>query len=174
MVARRQPVIDRPIEDAVDLIDHLIPLLKKQFGNEVSNVYFGDIGVYLPSHFLGPRKDQRAILALSPGLDAPLEDGRTAAATYRLITVDIIGLVNITAEFEASPEEAFGERRLALLMRKVRTFLEQQKNINLDGRVQYLDVGAIRWNWMQRDKLAIRGAALEVTARVRVSRQKTQ
>lgn len=174
MVTRRQPVIGRPIEDAVDLIDHLIPLLKKQFSNDVSNVYFGDLGVYLPSHFLGPRKEQRAVLALSPGIDMPEVDGRTAAASYRLITIDIIGLVNITSEFEASPDEAFGERRLALLMRKIRTFLEQQKNVNLDGRVQYLEVGAIRWTWTQREKLALRGAALELTARVRVSRQKTQ
>lgn len=174
MVARRQPVINRPIEDAVDLIDHLIPLLKKQFSNEVTDVYFGDLGTYLPSHFMGPRKDQRAVLALSPGIDAPEEDSRTAAATYRLITIDIIGLVNITSEFEASPKEGFGERRLALLMRKIRTFLEQQRNVTLDGRVQYLHVGAIRWTWTQRDKMALRGAALEVTARVRVSRQKTQ
>lgn len=170
MVARK-PAIDRPISDAVDLIDHLIPMLKNHLISDVSNIYMGDIGIYLPSQFLGPRKERRAILALVPGREAPDKESRTAASTPRVISIDIVGMVNITEDFRAAPEEAFGERRLALLMRKVRTFMEQQQNIQLDGRVQYLDIGSITWDWSRREDLAVRQAALEVSARVRVNRQ---
>jgi len=170
VTTRRTAAVQRPIEDTEALIDHLMPMLSHQLSNDVSNIYFGDVGVYLPSHFLGPRKEQRAVLALSPAYDR-LEQ-RVASQETRLIGVDIIGLINITPYFEASPKEAYGERQLASLMRKIRVFLSQQEHVQLDGRVQYFDVGDISWNWMQRKNLSLRGAALEVTARVKVSRMK--
>jgi hypothetical protein len=87
-----------------------------------------------------------------------------------LIGVDIIGLVNITPYFEASPEEAYGERQLAVLMRRIRDFLTHQNNATLDGRVKTFEVGDISWNWMQRKDLSLRGAALEVRARTKLNR----
>lgn len=171
MVARRTPAVSRPIEDTEALIDHLMPMLKNYLGSEVSQIYFGDVGVYLPSHFLGPRKEPRAVLALTPGYDRVLGQ-KVASQETRIIGVDIIGLVNITPYFEASPKEAYGERQLAALMRKIRSYLSQQEHVQLDGRVHYFDVGDITWNWMQRKNLSLRGAALEVRATVKVSRMK--
>jgi|SRR5690606_21163267 len=168
----KNPVIDKPIEDTEELIDHLKFLLEKTFANDVSQIFYGDVGVYLPDQFLGPRKERRAILALSPAYDRLEEGSRTAASEVRLIGIDIIGMVDITPYFKASPKEAYGERQLSALMRKLRVFLTQRENSTLDGRVQYLNVGDVNWAWMRRENLSIRGAALEVSARVRVSRQK--
>lgn len=171
MVTNR-PLVSRPIEDTKALIEHLSPMLQKVLSNEISRTYFGDIGVYLPTHFIGPRKDNRAILVLSPAFDRVVEGSRVASQETRLIGVDIIALVNITPDFRASPDEAYGERKLASLMATLRDFLSQQENVDLGGRVQYFSVGDISWHWAQRDKLSLRGAVLEVTAKVKVSRQK--
>ena len=171
VTTRRAPAVSRPIEDTEALIDHLMPMLKNYLGNEVSQVYFGDVGVYLPSHFLGPRKEPRAVLAITPAYDRVLQQ-TVASQETRLIGVDIIGLVNITPYFEASPKEAYGERQLASLMRKIRSFLSQQEHVKLDGRVHFFEPGDITWNWMQRKNLSLRGASLEVRATVKVSRMK--
>lgn len=172
VTTRRTATVSRPIEDTEAFIDHLQPMLANYLGNEVSNIYFGDVGVYLPSHFLGPRKEPRAVLALAPGYDRVVPGTKVASQETRIIGVDIIGLVNITPYFEASPKEAYGERQLAALMRRIRVFLAQQENVDLDGRVQYFDVGDVSWNWLQRKNLSLRGAALEVRATVKVSRMK--
>lgn len=166
----KPPVTSQPIRDTEDLIDHLKPLLQNTLTNDVTNIYYGDIGVYLPAHFIGPRKENRAVLALAPAFDRLIEGTRTASQESRLIGVDVIALVNITPYFRASPKEAYGERQLSELMRKIRTFLTQQSNVNLDGRVQFFSVGDINWSWLQRENLSLRGASLEVTARVKVDR----
>jgi hypothetical protein len=168
------PAVDRPIEDTAEFIDHLKPMLEKHLANDISRVYFGDIGLYLPSHFLGPRKERRAILALAPAFDRVEPGSSTAVSESRNIGIDIIGLVNITPDFKASPDEAYGERKLAALTKKIRVFLTQHENARLDGRVSFLTVGDIRWSWMQRNDLALRGASVQVTARVRVSKQKNR
>jgi len=160
--------MSQPIQDTEDLIDHLKPLLEKILSNEVSRIYYGDIGVYLPTHFIGPRKQNQAVLVLQPAYDR-LEQ-RVASQETRLIGIDIIGLVNMTPYFKANPDEAFGERQLSDIMKKVRVFLTQQENVNLDGRVQYLSVEDIRWSWIQRDNLSLRGASLTVEVRIKVNR----
>lgn len=170
MVTRRA-TSNRPITDMEAFIDHLKPMLETYLADDVSFVSYGDTGQYLPSQFLGPRKEQRAIVALSPAYDRLLESTRVASQEHREIGVDIIGFVNVTADFKAQPVEAYGERRLAQLMRKIRVLLTQDDNVTLNGRVQYLNVGNVVWAWADRsDNAAIRGAAVEVAARVKVNR----
>lgn len=164
----REPVISRPIEDTTDLIDHLKPFLEKLLANDVSRVYYGDIGVYLPTHFQGPRKEQRAILVLQPAYDNL--ESRVASQETRLIGIDVIGLVNITPYFKADPKEAYGERQLSEIMKKIRVLLTQLQYHNLDGRVQDMKVEDIRWSWIQRDALSLRGASVRVEARIKVNR----
>lgn len=166
----RTPVMSRPILDTADLIDHLKPLLEKTFSNDVSNIYFGDIGIYLPNHFVDGRRKQKAVIALAPDHDRLVQGSRTAAQESRYIGIEIIGIVNITPYFQASPSEAYGERILSDLMGKVRDFLTQQANVNLDGRVRYLDVGDITWNWMQRKDLSLRAASIAIEATVNIRR----
>jgi hypothetical protein len=166
----RQPTMDRPIEDTEDLIDHLKPLLQKEFSRYVNEFYFGDIGIYLPSSFSGSRREPKAVLALSPAFDRLVPNSRTSLSEYREIGIDIIALVNITPYFSAKPEEAYGERALAALMRRVRKFLTQQELTTLDGRAVFFSVGDINWAWTGRDNDAIRAASLEVVAQVRVQR----
>lgn len=166
-----KPLTSYPIRDTEDLIDHLKPMLEKQFSEDITNIYFGDIGVYLPIHFIGPRKENRAVLVLAPAYDRLVEGTRVASQETREIGIDVIGLVNITPYFKASPKEAYGERQLAELMRKLRIFLTQQANVQLGGRVQYLSVNNITWSWLQRDNLSLRGASLEISAFIKVDRK---
>lgn len=167
----KPPVSLKNIEDSVALVDHLQALLSKQLAQDISKTYFGDIGTYLPEDFKGPRNSERAILVFQSE-DDRLEDGtRTMASEYRIINVTIIGMVNITTEFKAKPSEAYGERRLSQIMSKVRKYLTQSENTTLGGRVEHFSVGDLSWATFPRDRLMLRGAGLEVTARVRVPRQ---
>jgi len=160
------------IRDMESLVIHLQAMLDKHLANDISRSYFGDVGVYLPEQFKGPRNSERAIMVFLPE-DDDLEDGtRTAASEYRILTVSIVGFVNITSEFKANPSEAFGERRLSRVMSRTRAFLTQQENFTLGGRVESLDVGNITWRTLPQGKnTALRGAGLTVRARVRVPRQ---
>lgn len=157
-----------------DLLVHLEMVLSKQFSRSVSKIYFGDIGVYLPEAFGSSRKEQKAVIALSPSYNRPLEDQRNAAAEYRILGVDIITLVNITPFFKANPEEAYGERMLVRLTTEIAQFLTQEANVTLGGGVQHSKVGAIDWGWQTSDNQALRGASINFEARVRVDRQLLQ
>jgi hypothetical protein len=166
----RTPVSIRPIRDTAELVEHLKPMIERSLANDVSNTYYGDVGVYLPTQFLGPRKENRAIIILQPAFDDLLVGTRVASQEHRLLGVDVIGLVNITPYFKANPTEAFGESQLANVMRKLRTLLTQQSLSNLDGRVEYFSIEDIKWSWVQRDNLSLRGASLRATARIKVDR----
>jgi hypothetical protein len=156
--------------DMDGLIDYLTVILSRRFSNDVAQIYYGDIGVYLPSAFGSSRRDQKAIIALNPAYNHLMEGERVASTEYRLLGIDIISMVNITPFFSANPSEAYGERMLVKLTTAIATFLTQTENETLDGRVQYARVGDINWTWMARKDQAIRGAAVSYEARVRVPR----
>lgn len=156
--------------DMEGLVEHLSTLLQNRFSNKVSNIYFGDIGVYLPSAFGSSRRDQKAIVALSPAYNHPIEGERVAAFEQRLLGLDIIVMVNITPFFEAAPREAYGERMLVALTTEIADFLIQGDNENLGGRVQYSTVGDIDWAWVARGDQAIRAAGIGYECRVRIPR----
>lgn len=152
------------------VIDKLADILSRRFSGRVSNIYFGDIGVYLPASFGGSRNQQKAVIALSPVYNYLQEGSRVAAQETRLLGIDIIALVNITPFFEAAPKEAYGERMLVTLTTEIAEFLTQNENFNLDGLVAATEVGDIDWAWVARRDQALRGAAIHYEARVRVQR----
>lgn len=152
------------------VIDVLADKLSRRFSGKVSNVYFGDIGVYLPASFGGSRNQQKAVIALSPVYNYLQEGSRVAVQETRLLGVDIITLVNITPFFEAAPKEAYGERMLVSLTTEIAEFLTQEENYNLDGLASSTEVGDIDWAWVARKDQALRGAAIHYEARVRVRR----
>jgi len=156
--------------DMDGLIDYLSSILSRQFSNQVSQIYYGDIGVYLPSSFGSSRRDQKAIIVLSPAYNRLLEDQRVASFENRVLGVDIITMVNITPFFSANPQEAYGERMLVKLTTALATYLTQTENEDLGGRVQHAKVGDINWAWMARKDQALRGAAVSYEARVRIPR----
>lgn len=156
--------------DMEGLIDYLSDLLARRFSREVSNIYFGDIGVYLPASFGGSRRDQKAIIALQPAYNHLMEGERVAAHESRLLGIDIIVMVNITPFFEAAPKEAYGERILVRLTTEIAQFLTQEENVNLSGRVQMVSVGDIDWTWVAKGDQAIRAAGIAYEARVRIPR----
>lgn len=172
-MSTRTPVSRQKIRDTADLVEHLKPLIERSLATDVSNTYYGDVGVYLPTHFLGPRKEQRAVVIIQPAFDDLVPNTRVASQEHRLLGVDIIGLVNITPYFKANPTEAYGESQLANVMRKLRNLLTQQALVNLDGRVEFFSIEDIRWSWVQRDNLSLRGASLRATARIKVDRTMT-
>src|SRR5688500_4573710 len=152
------------------VIDVLSDVLSRRFSGRVSNIYFGDIGVYLPASFGGSRSTQKAVIALSPVYNYLQEGSRVAAQESRLLGVDIITLVNITPFFEAAPKEAYGERMLLALTTEIAQFLTQEENFTLGGLVTSTEVGDIDWAWVARKDQSLRGAAIHYEARVRVSR----
>lgn len=152
------------------VIDTLAEVLRRRFSSRVSNIYFGDIGVYLPASFGGSRNTQKAVIALSPVYNYLQEGSRVAAQETRLLGVDIITLVNITPFFEAAPQEAYGERMLVELTTEIAQFLTQDENFTLGGLVASTEVGDIDWAWVARRDQSLRGAAVHYEARVRVTR----
>lgn len=152
------------------VIDVLSDVLARRFGGRVSNIYFGDIGVYLPASFGGSRSTQKAVIALSPVYNYLQEGSRVAVQETRLLGIDIITLVNITPFFEAAPKEAYGERMLVSLTTEIAQFLTQEENFTLGGLVTSTEVGDIDWAWVARKDQALRGAAIHYEARVRISR----
>jgi hypothetical protein len=156
--------------DMEGLIDYLSEILARRFSREVSQIYFGDIGVYLPSSFGGSRRDQKAVIALVPSYNHIIEGERVAAWESRLLGIDIVTMVNITPFFEAAPTEAYGERILVRLTTEIAQFLTQEENVNLDGRVQMVNVGDIDWAWVAKGDQAIRAAGIAYEARVRIPR----
>ena len=152
------------------LIAYLIELLGPRFAAEVSQLYYGDIGIYPPSAFLGPRREQKCVIAISPDYNKLMEDQRNAASESRLLGVNIIVMVNLTPFFEAMPKEAIGERKFVQVTTAIADFLAQEENINLKGRVQFTKVGDIDWEWQARGSQAIRAAAISHESRVRIPR----
>lgn len=153
------------------LIDHLETILKRRFANQVSEIYFGDIGIYLPASFGASRREQKAVIALQPAYDHPIPGERVASHEQRNLGVTVIVMVNITPFFEARPQEAMGERLLVRLTTEIATFLNQEENLGLGGRVQWSEVGDIDWAWVARGDQAIRAAGISYQARVRIPRQ---
>lgn len=156
--------------DMDGLIEYLKSMLGNRFSKKISRIYYGDVVTYLPSAFLGPNKEQHAILVIQPTYNRLIPDERVVAFENRLLGVDIIGLVNITSEFNADPKAAYGEKQLVQLITEIATFLTQETNVNLQERVQFSRVLNIDWHWLPKGDLAIRGAALEYEVRVRIPR----
>ena len=143
------------------LIDYLTKLLGKQFGDDVSQIYFGDIGMYTPKAFQNRRGEWKAVIALVPADDQEVPKSKTAFSEDRRLVIHIVVMVNMTPYFKAMPEEAFGERMLVRLTERIRAFLAQQENETLQRQVSIAKVGDIKWDWMQRGKEAIRAAGIE-------------
>ena len=160
------------------LIQHLQEVLSRRFSSRVARIYYGDIGIYPPAVFGTSRATQKAIIALTPIYNKELENQRTAISENREYGLRIVVMMNITPFFEASPTEAYAERQLTELAEEIATFLTQQENVQLGGRVQWSSVGDIEYGWIQRESentvQYIRAAAVEYSARVRVKRAKDQ
>lgn len=156
--------------DMDGLIEYLKSIISKRFSSKIAQIYYGDIGVYLPSSFGSSRKEQKAIIVLSPSYNRLMDNERNAASEYRLLGVDIIGLVNITPFFRVDPPEAFGEKMLVTLITEIATFLTQEENINLQDHVHFTTVRDIDWSWFPKGDQAIRGVAISYEARVRIPR----
>lgn len=153
-----------------DILTILQEALKSTFVDEVSHVYFGDISNYLPSAFIGENKRQSAVIALAPDYDHPYGNERVAAHETRELAINIMVLANISNEFVANPQEAFGERRLLRLVNNIRTYLTQQANEDLANLVMYTEIGDIDWTYRIREEQAIRIAVISYIVRIRIRR----
>lgn len=152
----------------IELLDHLHRVMADQFSDQIASIYLGDVGIYPPKAFQAPSGEQRAALVLSPHYDRL--ESRAPNAELRTFGIHVIVMVNMTPYFEAMPVEAFGERLLVTLTTRIRGFLGQDSQFDLGGRVLTTKVGDIQWNWMQRGQTAIRAAAVEYEAKVKVPR----
>lgn len=152
-----------------NLIDVVGNALLRQFPDDISQVYYGDVGIYPPKAFQSNRGEQRRVVAIVPSSDI-LDEGRNPMAEIRILTVNVIVMVNMTPFFEAMPPEAIGERVMVQLVDKIRTFLAQDVAMTLGGNVLTSRVPSVQWDWMQRGNNAIRAAAIEFEVKVQVMR----
>lgn len=154
------------------LIDRLTLLLQQNFSHDISQIYFGDVGVYPPKAFRNARTEEKMIVAIVPNYDRADPKSRSGAAEDRLLGVFVAVMINMTKYLEspAIATEAPAERQLVGLTIKIRKFLENDDNFDLDRAVTSTKVGDINWEWMQRKDTPIRAAAIEYEARVTVNR----
>ncbi len=158
------------IKDMDNLIDYLIPLIQRQFFDDVSYVYYGDIGLYPPQAFKGPNKEDKLVVAIIPNFDRPVDGSRSAMSEFRDIGVFIAVMVNMTPYFERLPKEAFGERKLVQLTNRIRAFMQQDKNFDLQRQVSTSRVNSIDWDWQPRGDNYLRMAAIDYQVTIEVSR----
>jgi hypothetical protein len=163
----REDTIEVIVEE---VIDTLLFALINMFPNDIANAYFGDIVDYLPSAFIGPNQQQIAVVAIAPDFDHEIEGSQTAASEYRWVNLQVMCIVNITPEFRAMPNEAFGERRLLRLTEKVRSYLSKTINETIDERVSHVRVGDIDWTWAVRNEQALRISMINYRFRIRLNR----
>jgi hypothetical protein len=156
--------------DMDGLVLHLGQVLKKQFADDISQIYYGDVVVYPPKAFQNPAGEWRTAVALVPAYDREADGGRNPASEIRDLGVLIVPMVNMTPFFEALPSEAFGERMLVRLTHRIRLFLAQRSNMTLNGNVARALVGDVEWHWAQRDKMPIRAAAITYEVQSHFSR----
>lgn len=157
------------------MIDYVRSIVHNQFSDEISQTYFGDVGVYPPKAFQDQLGQQRAVLSVIPAYDEPHEGGSTAAGEFREVGIELVCLINMVPYFTAMPEEAPAERLLLRLVTRIRQFLQQQSNITLGGNVSAMKVGGIRWDWVARgnnpEASALRAAGISVEAIIYVPKQ---
>lgn len=157
--------------DIVGIIDYLGNLLGDHFYNDVSYIYFGDIGVYPPQAFKDAKGNDVACIAISPRYNRAVPEHTNLAWEEREIGINITVIVNMIPYFEAFPEEAYGERKLAKLVSRIHSFLTDADLQTLYGRVSSSKVGDIEWNWSQRgDDTATRDATIVFEAKVNIKR----
>jgi len=158
------------IRNMEQLVDYLIPLIGRQFSDEISYVYFGDIGLYPPAAFKKPNKEEAAAIAIVPNFQRPVANSLSQMSIFMDIGVFIAVMVNMTPYFTRLPQEAFGERKLVQLTQKIAAFLQQDENMTLQRQVGTSRVNSIDWEWLQRGEDSIRSAAIDYQVTIEVDR----
>lgn len=159
------------IRNMEQLVDYLIPLIGRQFSDEISFVYFGDIGLYPPAAFTKPNKEQAAAIAIIPNFQKPVLGSRSAASEFIEVGVFIGIMINMVPYFTRLPPEAFGERKLVQLTQKIAAFLQQDTNMTLQQQVATSRVNSIDWEWLQRGNESIRAASIDYQVTIEVDRR---
>lgn len=153
------------------LVDYLIPLIGRQFSDEISFVYFGDIGLYPPSAFTKANKEQACAVTIIPNFQKPVQGTRSALSEFVDLGVFIGVMVNMVPYFQRLPPVAFGERTLVQLTQKIAAFLQQDTNMTLQQQVATSRVNSIDWEWLQRGNDSIRAASIDYQVTIEVDRR---
>jgi len=132
------------------LIDLLIQIIQRQFANDVSSIYVGDVGIITPRAFMDANGNQKAAVMIVPVADTKLEGTETTASVDRVFAIDLVTLVNMVPFFQAMPQEAFGVRTLIRLTQKMRTFFSQSENFSLAGNVSRVVVDDVNYSNLAR------------------------
>lgn len=155
-----------------ETIDYLIKKIKTRFPSEFADVTFGDVGVYTPDMFRGPRGATLPIVSISPVYDRLVADSRTVASEVRARGVDVSTTVLVLEELQAKPPEQVGERLLVRKTQHLIDFLGEDQMTNLDGHVDYLALGDVSWDWIiGQDKQILRSSRISIIAFARLNRK---
>src|SRR5690606_7788168 len=113
---------------------------------------------YPPIAFQNRKGEQGIIIALV--VDDMVPKQVSAAGGVWDMKVSIIAMANMVPEFEAMPEEAFAERRILQFITRYMSFLSKTENVSLHGRVTTSKIENVQFDYMQREDMALRGAAI--------------
>jgi len=152
-----------------DIIDYHAVLIREYFADEVSQIYFGDVGIYPPSAFQNRIGEQRIAVSLQIDSLKPVPRMQDLAGGLWDLHLNIVPMANMVPEFQALPEAAFAERRILAFTTRYAHLLMQTELSTLHGRVTTSAVEGIDYEYMNRGDLAVRGAAIQWRGQVYIN-----
>lgn len=148
------------------LIDLLAKYVQRQFSNEISTVIFGELPGLQPRYFQNAKGEWRCLLCIVPISDRLIPNSSTHATEDRLLSVDLVLMVNLTPYVEALPPEGLGERMLVRTTQKLRAYFAQSANFTLGRRVSRVKVDDVEYATITKKDsfICAAGIRLEVTS----------
>jgi hypothetical protein len=155
---------DSAIEQIVLYFEDVI---HRDFADDVSQVYIGDVGIYPPSAFQDSNgNDMVAVSIQIENIGKADDKTRSHAGEVRPVLINIVPMINMVPEFEAMPTKAFGEMRLLKFVTRMTDWLSKSENSTLHGRVTTSEYLGVDFDFMQRGAMSIRAAAIRWEAKV--------
>ena len=151
-------------------VDHIIHKIRARYPNQFADVTFGEFSIYTPDMFQGPRGTVLPIVAVSPVYDRLLPDTRTNISEVRARGIDIVTIVNMLQEVQAKPPEQTGERNLVRNTQYLIDYLGAEAMEDLDGQVEFTQLGDISWEWLVGDQQIYRSSRIHFIVYARLNK----
>lgn len=163
--------VNQSDKEVEGILRHFEELILREFGDDVAQVYIGDVGIYPPTAFQDAAGNNK--LAISVQVDnIGKADKRTvsAAGEVRPLTINLVAMVNMIPFYEAMPTEAYGELMLVRFVTRFYEWLTLTENQTLNGLVTSSEVVGVDFDFMQRGNMAIRAAAIQWEASIYIDK----
>jgi hypothetical protein len=156
--------VDNSDSTVEEILDYHAQLIRQYLADDVSQIYLGDVINYPPIAFQNRLGEQRLVVSII--VDDMIPQQLDQAGGVWDLRVSIVAIANMVPEFRAMPEEAFAERRIIRFISRYSQLLSKTENSTLQGRVTASSVNGVEFDYMKREELALRGAAIQWSAKV--------